>query len=64
MVFDAEDEGKLLTALTHTNFMMKRLAVGFSFFHAGALIESLWFAGAKPKFIKKILDPRSKGELE
>ena len=43
---------------------MKRLAVGFSFFHAGALVESMWFAGSKWNFIKKILNPRSKAELE
>jgi hypothetical protein len=64
MVFDARDEPALMSAIFTTNLMMKRLAVGFSFFHAGALVESLWFAGAKPKFIKKILDPRSKAELE
>jgi len=64
MVFDARDEPALMSAIFTTNLMMKRLAVGFSFFHAGALVESLWFAGAKPKFIKKLLDPRSKAELE
>ena len=63
MVFDATEETALMSALFTTNFMMKRLAVGFSFFHAGALVESLWFAGAKPTFIKKVLDPRSKPEL-
>ena len=63
MVFDATDEGALMGALFTTNLMMKRLAVGFSFFHAGALVESLWFAGAKPNFIKKTLDPRSKPEI-
>ena len=63
MVFDATDEGQLMGALFTTNLMMKRLAVGFSFFHAGALVESLWFAGAKPNFIKKTLDPRSKPEI-
>jgi hypothetical protein len=64
MVFDARDEASVMSAIFTTNLMMKRLAVGFSFFHAGALVESLWFAGAKPKFIKKVLDPRSKAELE
>ena len=63
MVFDATDEGQLMGALFTTNLMMKRLAVGFSFFHAGALVESLWFAGAKPNFIKKTLDPRSKPDI-
>jgi len=63
MVFDATDEGQLMGALFTTNLMMKRLAVGFSFFHAGALVESLWFTGAKLNFIKKTLDPRSKPEI-
>ena len=63
MVFDATDEGQLMGALFTTNLMMKRLAVGFSFFHAGALVESLWFAGAKANFIKKTLDPRKKPEI-
>ena len=64
MVFDATDEAPFMSALFTTNLMMKRLAVGFSFFHAGALVESMWFAGAKPKFIKKVLSPNSKAELE
>ena len=64
MVFDATDEQPLMSALFTTNLMMKRLAVGFSFFHAGALVESMWFAGSKWNFIKKILNPRSKAELE
>ena len=63
MVFDATDEGALMGALFTTNLMMKRLAVGFSFFHAGALVESLWFAGAKPIHYKQTLDPRSKPEI-
>ena len=64
MVFDATDEAPFMSALFTTNLMMKRLAVGFSFFHAGALVESMWFAGVKPKFIGKVLNPRSKAELE
>ena len=47
-------------ALFTTNLMMKRLAVGFSFFHAGALVESMWFAGTKWNTFKQILDPRKK----
>ena len=43
--------------------MMKRLAVGFSFFHAGALVESMLFAGNKWNSMKKILDPRAKPEV-
>ena len=63
MVFDATDEGQLMGAIFNTNLMMKRLAVGFSFFHAGALVESLIFAGSKFSFIKKTLDPRKKPEI-
>ena len=63
MVFDAKTERELVNAIFTTNFMMKRMAVGFSFFHAGALFESLLFAGAKPSAIGKILKPRSKEEL-
>ncbi len=40
-------------ALFTTNLMMKRLAVGFSFFHAGALVESMLFAGNKWNSMKK-----------
>ena len=50
-------------ALFTTNLMMKRLAVGFSFFHAGALVESMLFAGNKWNSMKKILDPRAKPEV-
>ena len=63
MVFDATTEQQFLSALFTTNLMMKRLAVGFSFFHAGALVESLWFAGAKFKTIGKFLSPKTKPEV-
>jgi hypothetical protein len=63
MVFDATEEQAFMGALFTTNLMMKRLAVGFSFFHAGALVESMLFAGNKLNFIKKTLDPRKKPEL-
>jgi hypothetical protein len=64
MVFDATDEQALMGALFTTNLMMKRLAVGFSFFHAGALLESMIFAGTKLRTIGRIINPRSKQELE
>ena len=64
MVFDARDENALLGAIFTTNLMMKRLAVGFSFFHAGALVESMIFAGHKMKTIGKIIKPNSKKELQ
>ena len=63
MVFDATDEPQLMGALFTTNLMMKRLAVGFSFFHAGALVESMWFAGTKWNTFKQVLDPRKKPEI-
>ena len=44
--------------------MMKRLAVGFSFFHAGALVESMIFAGHKLKSIGRVVSPFSKKELQ
>ena len=64
MVFDARSENDMIAALNTTNFMMKRLAVGFSFFHAGALAESLWFAGGKFDTLKKVLRPTSKEEVK
>ena len=63
MVYDATTEPQLMAALFTTNLMMKRLAVGFSFFHAGALVESLWFAGTNLRTIGKFLNPRTKPEL-
>jgi len=53
MIFDATSEGALTSGIFTLNLMMKRLAVGFSFFHAGALIESMWFAGSKFRTIKQ-----------
>jgi hypothetical protein len=53
MVFDATTEGELMSAIFTTNLMMKRLAVGGSFFHAGALIESMIFSTVPAKVIVK-----------
>jgi hypothetical protein len=64
MVFDARTEQELMSGIFTTNLMMKRLAVGFSLFHAGSLVESMWFAGTKIKTLGKILSPRSKEELQ
>ena len=64
MVFDSKDEQALVGALFTTNLMMKRLAVGFSFFHAGALVESMIFAGTKLRTIGRVLNPYSKKELQ
>ena len=63
MVFDATTEGELMAGIFTTNLMMKRLAVGFSFFHAGALAESMIFAGVPMKvtgkFIKQAFSRKS-----
>ena len=64
MVFDAKDEQALMGALFTTNLMMKRLAVGFSFFHAGALVESMIFAGHKLKSIGRVIKPYNTKELQ
>jgi hypothetical protein len=53
MIFDASTESELMSGIFTTNMVMKRLAVGFSFFHAGALIESKFFAGVPLKVIGK-----------
>jgi hypothetical protein len=63
MIFDASDEPKLIGALFTINLMMKRLAVAASFFHAGALVESMFFTGTSFKTIGKFLNPRSKQEI-
>ena len=55
MVFDATTEGELMAGIFTTNLMMKRLAVGFSFFHAGALAESMVFAGVPMKVTGKFI---------
>jgi len=63
MLFDAKNENELMGAIFNTNLMMKRSAVGFSFFHAGALVESMFFAGVPFKVIKEFLKPRSKNQI-
>jgi len=63
MLFDAKNENELMGAIFNTNLMMKRSAVGFSFFHAGALVESMFFAGVPFKVIKEFIKPRSKNQI-
>jgi hypothetical protein len=63
MVFDATTEPQLMGAIFNANLMMKRSAVSFSFFHAGALVESMIFAGVPLKLIGKFLKPRGKQEI-
>ena len=63
MLLDATNENELVGAIFNMNLMMKRSAVGFSFFHAGALVESMFFAGVETKVIKEFLKPRSKNQI-
>ena len=44
-MFDAREEKGLIRAISNINFLQKRFAVGYSFFHAAALMESMIFAG-------------------
>jgi len=63
MLFEAASETELMGAIFNTNLMMKRSAVGFSFFHAGALVESMFFAGVPFKVIGQFIKPRSKNQI-
>lgn len=44
MLFSSDTESKLMAAVFNINLLMKRGAVGFSFFHAGGLLESMLIA--------------------
>jgi hypothetical protein len=63
MIFSAETENQFITAMFNTNLVMKRLAVGFSFFHAGGLIENAFFTGLSFKSIGAILNPRTAPDI-
>jgi len=62
MRFEVANENQFIGATFFTNLMMKRLAVGFSFFHGGALIESMIQAGLPAKVLKEIVLP-SKNQI-
>ena len=47
MLIDSKQEQGLFRAISNLNFLQKRLSVGYSFFHAAALMESMLFAGVK-----------------
>jgi len=47
MLIDSKQEEGLFRAISNLNFLQKRLSVGYSFFHAAALMESMIFAGVK-----------------
>lgn len=63
MIFSAETENQFITAMFNTNLVMKRLAVGFSFFHAGGLVENAMFTGLSFKAIGAILNPRTAPDI-
>jgi len=63
MIFSAETESQLMAAIFNTNLMMKRMAVGFSFFHAGGLVENMFSVGMPFKEIGKILNPRKTPDI-
>ena len=63
MIFSAETENQFITAMFNTNLVMKRLAVGFSFFHAGGLVENAMFTGLSFKTIGAILNPRTEPDI-
>tara|TARA_R100000951_G_scaffold112080_1_gene111901 strand:+ start:2379 stop:5783 length:3405 start_codon:yes stop_codon:yes gene_type:complete len=44
-LLDSNEEKGILRAVSNLNFLQKRLSVGYSFFHAAALMESMVFAG-------------------
>ena len=47
MLFDAREEGAILKAINNVNFLMKRFAVGYSFFHAETLLNNMMFTGVR-----------------
>jgi len=48
MLFDAREEGAALKAVSNFNFLQKRFSVGYSFFHAGALLQSSVYMSMHP----------------
>ncbi len=48
MLFDAREEGAILKAVSNFNFLQKRFSVGYSFFHAGALLQSSIYMAMHP----------------
>ena len=45
LMFDSTESKGLFRAISNINFLQKRFSVGYSFFHAAALMESMIFAG-------------------
>jgi len=63
MLFEAKTESQIMSAVFNINLMMKRSAVAASFFHAGALVESMFFGGVPFKVVGQFLKPRSKNQI-
>jgi hypothetical protein len=55
LIFEAQTENQIVQSMFLINHSMKRLNVGFSFFHAGALVESMLFAHWNPRHAFKII---------
>ena len=55
LIFEAQSENQILQSMFMINHSMKRLNVGFSFFHAGALLESMLFAHTNPRHAFKVI---------
>ena len=55
LIFEAQTENQIIQSMFMLNHSMKRLNVGFSFFHAGALLESMMFAHTNPRHAFKII---------
>ena len=54
-IFDSQTENQIIQGMFLVNHTMKRMNVGFSFFHAGALLESMLFSHWNPKHAFKVL---------
>ena len=54
-IFNAQTENQIVQGMFLVNNTMKRMNVGFSFFHAGALLESMLFSHWNPRHAFKVL---------
>jgi len=55
LLFESQTENQVVQSMFLINHSMKRLNVGFSFFHAGALLESMLFAHTNPRHAFKVI---------
>ena len=54
-IFDSQTENQIIQGMFLVNHTMKRMNVGFSFFHAAALVESMLFSHWNPKQAFRVL---------